>query len=260
MIKTLSKLILIGLSLATLNTYASQEKEVDIYEYEGGWRRYEYNINIECGIFQFKEVKANSAKEKLNAKLLETFLKLEADARENCLKTANREPLDDDDIPYKFFYRGDIRGRSYVYINKANLFSARNEIYCERGMGAFVRQEGINYKILENGEIEKIEIEDLFIAGENCLDPLLIEAVNTLNEDKLWDSDAKAAIEEILNFKREEGEMTKQEYYIYSFALKEDSLVLIIQSMSLMPNAGGYPIVEIPFKKIKHLKDLDFIK
>ncbi len=245
------------------STYSYAMSELDSSDFNEGWRTYSYTANIICGIFQFENAKENSPQAKLNAKLLETFLEYEAETVE-ALDTIRKNQLAEKGFPHSPFFTGEIKGTSEVYLNKDNIFSAKNEIYYHRGHGAFVSEEGINYKILKSDEIEKIEIEDLFVAGENWLDALLLEAINTIKETGeekyLWDSDAKVAIAGILSYEKEDRTMSKQEYYISSFALKEDSLILIMQSLSIMPNSAGYPIIEIPFKRIKHLKELDFIK
>ncbi len=220
------------------------EEDEPILSYTDGHTGYMINLYVINDIFQYAEPAKNSPQEKINKLLLSEFEDYEKWVLESFRETAKQE---------KPFYRGELRAMSEVYINEANFLSVKNRIYAfNNGAHGVIKEQGRNFKILPNGNVVEIKLADLFQADKPWLEELLKTSIMHLakkyGEDSFWDSDAQKVIDEALK-------SDKKKNYINSFVLtKNDTIILIFEPLSLMPNIHGMPIIEIPTKEIKFYK------
>ncbi len=217
-----------------------------IVNYNEGDYQYDISLTVRRGIFQYENPTKGSPQEKINKLLLAEFADYEQWLLRNFRENAESENPN---------YRGELRANSQVLVNEPNFLSVINKIYVHNGEGASINKYGQNFKILPSGKVKEIKLSDLFETDKNWLDALLITAIEHIGkkygESALWTNSIKKAQNEALK----SGEMKSK--YINSFALtKNDTIILIFESLSLMPNAYGMPTIEIPTKELKFYKGI----
>jgi len=145
-----------------------------------------------------------------------------------------------------------VKASCEVFANNERFFSAKTEIlyeYYDLFPKAAVEESTINLRLMPDGKIENLKIGDLFEPNTQWQIGLLLKGIEYLKKGgfSFWDN---STIEnEIKSGKN------PFDYYFYSFVLtKRNSIIIIFQSLSIAPNAAGYPSVEIPLGDIPFLK------
>lgn len=215
-----------------------------VVSYDSGWRRYNVSLSVRCGIFQFEDTEENSPQAKINKMLLAEFSESEA----HILKTL-ADTVASDFPPY----RGELRATSELYMCTSMLVSVKNKIYYyNNGAHGEICESGLNFKILPNGEVKRLQLSDLFDNSEDWLTPLLLESIKALKKeygaDSFWEKDS---IESAIATSPDKPK------YIHSFVYTgRGTLILIFNALSLMPNAAGMPTVEISTKGLPFYKGI----
>ena len=102
---------------------------------------------------------------------------------------------------------------------------------------------------MPDGKIENLKIDDFFEPNTQWQTQLLLKGIEYLKKSgfSFWDN---STIENEIK-----SEKKTFDYYFYSFVLTErNSIIIIFHSLSIAPNAVGYPSVEIPLDDIPFLK------
>ena len=214
--------------------------------YDSGWRQYNVSMSVRCGIFQFEDAGENSPQEKINKMLLDEFHKNEAHILKTLTETAVSE------FPS---YRGELRGTSELYMCTPEVVSVKNKMYYyNNGAHGEIYETGLNFRILPDGSVKLMRLSDLFDNSKDWLTPLLIRAVRGLKREygaeAFWDGSASEIEAEI-------STSPDKPKYIHSFVYTgRDTLILIFNELSLMPNAQGMPIVEISTEDLPYYKGI----
>lgn len=205
---------------------------------------YGVSLEVRCDIFQFEEPAKDSPQEKINKIIFAEFADYE-----NFILTRFREYTSTSDAPN---YRGELRAISQVYINTPTFLSLKNRYYCyNHGAHGNIRESGMNFKILPNGEIKQLKLSDIFDSSKDYLTPLLKLSIKKLKakykEEAFWNN-GKNIEEEIL------GNPEKEKYFNSFLISDKDTLILIFEALSIMPNVHGMPTIEIPIKELNYYK------
>lgn len=233
------------LSLISLILVACEDDICDsIVSYDSGWRQYDVYLSVRCGIFQFDGAKENSPQIKINKILMSEFHKDEA----HILKT-----LSEAMATGLSSYRGELRAESDVYISTPSYFSVKNKIYYyNNGAHGEIYEKGYNFKISADGSVNIVQLSELFEKDKDWLTPVLLKSVKKLAEkygtNAFWKSD---------NIESEIATNPDKAEYIHSFVYTQrDTLILIFNPLSLMPNVSGMPTIEISVKDLPFFKGL----
>ena len=118
----------------------------------------------------------------------------------------------------------------------------------------YIYETGLNFRILPDASVKLMRLSDLFDNSKDWLTPLLIRAVRGLKREygaeAFWDGSASEIEAEI-------STGPDKPKYIHSFVYTgRDTLILIFNELSLMPNAQGMPIVEISTEDLPHYKGI----
>ena len=205
---------------------------------------YEVYLKVCCNIFQFEEPIENSLQDKINKIIFAQYQDYE-----NFILTRFREYTSTSDAPN---YRGELRAISQVYINTPTFLSLKNRYYCyNHGAHGNISESGMNFKILPNGEIKQLKLSDIFDSSKDYLTPLLKLSIKKLKakykEEAFWNN-GKNIEEEIL------GNPEKEKYFNSFLISDKDTLILIFEALSIMPNVHGMPTIEIPIKELNYYK------
>lgn len=197
----------------------------------------ETKVNIETNIFQFTNMEQSPQKTEINRLLIKP---LEEAKR---FVASHKSPSS---------FVPSVKASCEVFANNERFFSAKTEIlyeYYDLFPKAAVEESTINLRLMPDGKIENLKIGDLFEPNTQWQIGLLLKGIEYLKKGgfSFWDN---STIEnEIKSGKN------PFDYYFYSFVLtKRNSIIIIFQSLSIAPNAAGYPSVEIPLGDIPFLK------
>ena len=205
---------------------------------------YSVNLDVCCNIFQFENPQENSPQDKINKIIFDEYADYE-----NFILTRFREFTANSDSPN---YTGELRATSEVFINKPNFLSIKNRYYYyNHGAHGNIKESGMNFKILPNGEIKQLKISDVFDTSKDYLTPLIKLSIKKFKakygKDAFWD--------EMQNIEAEVLEDPVKEKYINSFIISNrNSLIFIFEALSFMPNVYGMPTIEIPIKELSFYK------
>lgn len=197
----------------------------------------EVEVNIESDIFQFANTEQSSQKAEINRLLMKP------------LEDVKRFVLSHESPSH---FVPSIKASCKVFANNERFFSAKTEIlyeYYDLFPKAAIEESTINLRLLPDGKIENLKIGDLFEPNSQWQTQLLLKGIEYLKKSgfSFWDN---STIENEIK-----SEKNPFDYYFYSFVLTErNSIIIIFQSLSIAPNAAGYPSVEIPLDDIPFLK------
>ncbi len=197
----------------------------------------EAEVNVESDIFQFANTEQSSQKAEINRLLMKPL----EDAKRFVVSHKSPSSF----IP-------SIKANCKVFANNERFFSAKTEIlyeYYDLFPKAAIEESTINLRLLPDGKIENLKIGDLFEPNSQWQTQLLLKGIEYLKKSgfSFWDN---STIENEIK-----SEKNPFDYYFYSFVLTErNSIIIIFQSLSIAPNAAGYPSVEIPLDDIPFLK------
>lgn len=197
----------------------------------------EVEVNVESDIFQFTNTEQSPQKTEINRLLMKPL----EDVKRFVVSHKSHSSF----IP-------SIKANCKVFANNERFFSAKTEIlyeYYDLFPKAAVEESTINLRLLPDGKIENLKIDDFFEPNTQWQTQLLLKGIEYLKKSgfSFWDN---STIENEIK-----SEKNPFDYYFYSFVLTErNSIIIIFQSLSIAPNAAGYPSVEIPLDDIPFLK------
>lgn len=197
----------------------------------------ESKINVEADIFRFENTEQSPQKTEINRLLMKP------------LEDVKRFVLSHESPSH---FVPSIKASCKVFANNKRFFSAKTEIlyeYYDLFPKAAIEESTINLRLLPDGKIENLKIDDFFEPNTQWQTQLLLKGIEYLKKSgfSFWDN---STIENEIKSEKETFD-----YYFYSFVLTErNSIIIIFQSLSISPNAVGYPSVEIPLDDIPFLK------
>jgi len=205
---------------------------------------YSVNLKVYSRLFQFEDAKENSAQDKINKIIFAEFKDYE-----NFILTRFHEYTKDSDSPN---YSGELLAGSEVHINTTHFLSIKNKYYCyNHGAHGSICESGMNFSISPNGEVKQLKLSDIFDSTKDYLTPLLMLSIQKLKakygENAFWNG-SKNLETEIL------GNPEKEKYFNSFLISDKDTLILIFEALSIMPNVHGMPTIEIPIKELNFYK------